>query len=335
MSSNSVVLAGLRTQLLEVAQKCFTTEQRYVLLDHPTHSNIGDHAIWLGERQLLADVGLRATYTSNAKSVDWDRLQATSTSIPIIIHGGGNLGDLWPRQQAFREEVIARFPNRKIVQMPQTVWFESRVSLERARRCFESHPDLTILARDERSHGFLTKNFEVRVLLSPDAAMWLHLDRVREPITDVHALLRSDQESKSAKPVLQSIAQTDWLLRVGPRGFNWPRLFHRVESSFPTKRLAHTLNPLQSAAADRSSRHHVRRGVGLLSQGRVVITDRLHGHIFCLLLGIPHVALDNSYGKVHGFIDTWTRESPLVSKATSVEQAVEMADLLVKELSEA
>ena len=42
------------------------------------------------------------------------------------------------------------------------------------------------------------------------------------------------------------------------------------------------------------------RRVPTLRRGKVVITDRLHAHVLCLLLGIPHVLLDNNYGKVRG-----------------------------------
>jgi pyruvyl transferase EpsO len=47
-----------------------------------------------------------------------------------------------------------------------------------------------------------------------------------------------------------------------------------------------------------------------LQNHRLVITSRLHGHIFCILLGIPHVFLPNSYHKNKTFFDTWTREIP-------------------------
>jgi len=38
----------------------------------------------------------------------------------------------------------------------------------------------------------------------------------------------------------------------------------------------------------------LRRGCDVLSQGRVVIADRLHGHILSLLLGLPHVLMNNT-----------------------------------------
>jgi pyruvyl transferase EpsO len=57
---------------------------------------------------------------------------------------------------------------------------------------------------------------------------------------------------------------------------------------------------------DRLAAWRVRRGMRLLGTGARVVTDRLHAHILCLLLGIPHTTLDNSYGKLSTFIGTWT-----------------------------
>jgi pyruvyl transferase EpsO len=57
----------------------------------------------------------------------------------------------------------------------------------------------------------------------------------------------------------------------------------------------------------------------------VVITDRLHAHILSLLLGIPNIILDNSYGKVRDFHETWTSGSDIVTMATSPEHARSLA----------
>ena len=55
----------------------------------------------------------------------------------------------------------------------------------------------------------------------------------------------------------------------------------------------------------------VARGCRLLSRGRRVITDRLHGHILCLLLGLPHTLLPEKHGKIRNFYETWTRSCAL------------------------
>ena len=66
------------------------------------------------------------------------------------------------------------------------------------------------------------------------------------------------------------------------------------------------------------------RGLGLLSGGERIVTDRLHGHILALLLGIPHIVLDNDYGKLAAYIRVWTQASPLVTAAASAREAAGM-----------
>jgi pyruvyl transferase EpsO len=62
-----------------------------------------------------------------------------------------------------------------------------------------------------------------------------------------------------------------------------------------------------------------------LSLGRIVITDRLHGHIFCLMLGIPHVLLNDDDGKNWNFYETWGRQSGLCRLARTPADAWALA----------
>jgi pyruvyl transferase EpsO len=80
-----------------------------------------------------------------------------------------------------------------------------------------------------------------------------------------------------------------------------------------------------AAVEDWLARARVARGLRTLSEGRVVVTDRLHGHILSLLLGTPHVLLDSAQGKLRGFYETWTRGSELVQWADSVDEAANLA----------
>ena len=42
---------------------------------------------------------------------------------PILLNGGGNLGDVYARQQGVRERVLEAFVGRPVVQMPQSIWY--------------------------------------------------------------------------------------------------------------------------------------------------------------------------------------------------------------------
>jgi pyruvyl transferase EpsO len=87
--------------------------------------------------------------------------------------------------------------------------------------------------------------------------------------------------------------------------------------------------PLRPGLWDGLARERVDRGCAILSSGKVAITDRLHGHILCLLLSIPHVVLDNSYRKVSSFYETWTEASDLAHWAETPDEAVKLAGELI------
>src|SRR3546814_10452775 len=72
------------------------------------------------------------------------------------------------------------------------------------------------------------------------------------------------------------------------------------------------------------------RGLAMLAAGELVVTDRLHAHILSLLLDIPHVLPDNSYGKVAGFADQLTAEHGRANVRTPVTNAPLVCRLLLE-----
>jgi pyruvyl transferase EpsO len=62
-----------------------------------------------------------------------------------------------------------------------------------------------------------------------------------------------------------------------------------------------------------------------LLRGRAVVSDRLHAHVLSVLLGLPHVLLDNNYGKVRAVYDTWTSACELAHWVDSPEEALAIA----------
>ena len=68
----------------------------------------------------------------------------------------------------------------------------------------------------------------------------------------------------------------------------------------------------------------------MLQSARVVVTDRLHGHVLSLLLDIPHVVIGDRNGKLRRFIDTWTSSSTLLHWADSADEADRLANGLLQ-----
>jgi pyruvyl transferase EpsO len=75
----------------------------------------------------------------------------------------------------------------------------------------------------------------------------------------------------------------------------------------------------------RFAAERVLRRCELLARGRAVVTERLHAHVLCVLMGIPHVVLDNTYGKIRSFYETWTQASALTVFEDDFSRAVARA----------
>lgn len=283
-------------------------DNSYALLDFPNHSNVGDSAIWLGELQLLERMHRsQAVYVSTFSNFNHSELDEVLPRGTIYLHGGGNFGDLYPRHQAFREKIMERYGSR-VVQLPQSLHYSENADFSNIRRLARGSGAL-VCARDAATFARMSElGFDP--LLAPDSA--LCLGPLRRPVKATQEILflkRTDKESR------EEASGTDWL-----------------EEPSNTTTLAKVLAVLKLPFKNRRrvfyrvlAEMRVNRGLKLLSLGHQVVTDRLHAHILSILLGIPHVAVDNSTGKIHAFIDEWTHRSPLVSKAASVTEAMRIA----------
>ncbi|MFZ6004375.1 MAG: polysaccharide pyruvyl transferase family protein [Actinomycetota bacterium] len=304
---------------------------RAVLIDFPHHSNVGDSAIWLGERRALRELGVTVPYACSLGTWNVRAARAAVGDGVVLLHGGGNFGDVWPAHQQFREHVIATMRDKRVIVLPQTIHFSSDEAMRRAANALGTHPDITVLVRDRPSRG-AAERLGVNTVLCPDPAFALGALRRRAPVQPQIWLLRTDAEAiDHPASVPEGVVPVDWLrpgstsalrrgpITVGRVAFSAGRRLDRVLVAGPLR------GDLSWRSFDRIAREHLHRGARLVSDGNVVVTDRLHGHILCLLLGIPHVVLDNHYGKLRRFIEAWTHESPLVRTAESTEQAAEIA----------
>ena len=93
----------------------------YWLLEVPYYTNVGDTLIWQGELDFLRELpykckGMSSYYTDIPNNIGEDDV--------ILMQGGGNFGDLYYDPQNYRMRIVEKYPNNKIVFLPQTVWFE-------------------------------------------------------------------------------------------------------------------------------------------------------------------------------------------------------------------
>lgn len=321
------------------------------LLNYPNYPNIGDHLIGTGTVMYLSEVlQAKIQYVASTEDFSEEKMEKKVGKAPILLQGGGNLGDLWSHHQLFREYIIAKYRDRPIIIMPQSIYFAHPENLNKAAAIFNSHPDLTLFIRDNYSYELASQLFfNCQVIKAPDmvfqmASMPL-LSFNLNPKRPIIYLCRDDSELNQAFAPdaleIPNLVVQDWvdsakwiyrgrgqfgelkewywripgvvlLVREGwqRRGFANPRewiirrrweRFHPYVDKFTT---------LYDPFIHRYSWSLMHTGIYQLSQSRLVITNRLHGHLLCILLGIPHILLPNSYYKNESFYETWTYQIP-------------------------
>jgi pyruvyl transferase EpsO len=333
---DATLVATLSREIDRVVAGLVRPGERVALVNFPNHANAGDPALWLGELAALRRAGAKVVYTASWASYHPDTLRrALGDGGTILLHGGGNFGDLYLHNQATtRERVLRDFPRRRTIQLPQSIWFREPVHRERLRRLCEAHADFTLLVREAQSLALARAHFGVPSLLCPDMAFALGTcPRAAAPSVDVLWLARGDVERRGWDvPAASGVAVLDWLAPV-PDEPAWPLPARLVARLNRRLHVAATQEPPRSELVRRTlaatfrpmARAWVSRGCRILARGRVVVTDRLHGHILALLQGIPHVVLDNSYGKLRSTVQTWTHRSATASWAETPDEALALA----------
>lgn len=321
-TTNLDVIARLQGEIHNCLKDYIRDEESLAILDFPDIRNCGDSAIWLGEMAYLKEkYGKRPAYVSRMDDFSPEELERVMPSGPIFIHGGGNFGDIWGAHQDFRERVLDRFPNRQIIQFPQSIHYRSPERVEESARAIGRHKNFVLLVRDEESKQFAEKHFDCQVRLCPDMAFSIGALRPAAAEFPVLAMLRADLEKAgdadlSAYP---DIPVEDWTSESA-RSVRVSKAFGAGSALVVLKPAEMRLRKLDAAAHNR-----FRRGIRQISRGRAIVTDRLHVHICSLLIGRPHAVLDNSYGKVRRFMNAFSGGSDLSYKATSLDDGIAWA----------
>ena len=285
-----------------------------ILLDFPDHDNIGDHLIWLGNKVILKDIlGLDVVYQCSYHDIDYAQIKHRKDAV-ILCHGGGNFGDLYKPHQNLREEVVQKFPNREIIFLPQTVFFEEKENLSASAKRLSVGNKLSIFARDHQSLATAQRFASTgRAHLGIDTAFALAylmprlLNKVSAWTGRPVFLVRKDRESALRSQLHNPRALIlDWqdheLLEA--------ETLNETEVNDVIYELE--LDRIIDNQWEEKSLGYLVRACALFGSASYIVTDRLHGHILSLLLGKKHYVLDNSYGKNTNFIDAWTRDDILV-----------------------
>ena len=307
---------------------------RVAVLDYPNHFNSGDLLIYRGQLAYLDRLGIDPAYVCATHTYDRAALSRRLPTGPLLLQGGGNFGDRYDRFQLFRERVIEENPDRKIIQMPQTIDFLDKSALERAQAVYSRHPDLTLMIRDRAGCETTRELFpDNRVVYCPDLGFGAGpLPPVSEPIRDVVMLKRRDQESMHEKDdvgrAFPGVPRTEWHASVADNFKWWPvSLVNSAIHKVPRVRVR--AYPYARWAFDYQCDLIIRNAVDILSEGKVVVTDRLHAAVFSVLLDKPVVMVDNANKKISAIYRDYLGSAPGTHLARDFDEAARIVTTLL------
>lgn len=293
----------ISSQLLPIIDK------PYVLMGVPYYKNIGDVLIWEGSRQFLKSIRHKLLYQASVSRYSGKRIK---TDAVILMQGGGNFGDLWRKHQDFLIHIIEKYPQNRIIVLPQSVHYQDEKGMFIDAGKMSKHKDLWLCARDNGSFAILKKHFTNNVLLVPDMAFAIDpesINKYRAPQSKSCLFLkRADKELDAGKNYDEIIADAG----ISFEEKDWPtyeRAYETVKILSRLTRKKFIPECVSGFYADRIFRPFmVKKGVEFISAYNEIYTTRLHGAILSFLMGKKCKVFDNIYGKNGNFINTWLKD---------------------------
>ncbi|MFS0852620.1 polysaccharide pyruvyl transferase family protein [Microbacterium sp. 179-I 3D4 NHS] len=217
----------------------------------------------------------------SALAANWQRLtDAVDAHDLIAVNGGGNLGDLWPHEEAARLAVVARFPHNRIVSLPQSIHFRDTANLRASMAAYDRHPRLLLTVRDDPSLDIARSHLAEESVVRAEelATRQLYPFPFRPRLSRTLFAERADLERRPGSRIAElRAAAADAGIRTVV-----------TDTVVPDVRFSN-LELGAKLVYDKIDEFHA---------SDLVVTDRLHGALFALIAGRPVVVFENSYGKI-------------------------------------
>lgn len=305
-------LVSLKQKLAPIAD-LIKDKNDVFYFDYPLHLNVGDLLIYHGTEQFFKRHRIKVRLRRSEYDMNINEIKRKITpNTTILLHGGGNFGDLYLQHQKLREEMVKHFPDNRIIVLPQTLYFKDEKNLEKSAALFRKHADCHLLARDTRTAKAF-KQFSPNVHLFPDMAHELY---GALPIKSNNSgkqlyFLRKDIEaSEIEKNILAALPENADIK-------DWDDILSEIDNivlalswrlnKFANKQNRSWLKDLCYQFWFAYTKRIINRAANVFLQNEYITTTRLHGHIFSCLLDIPNCVCDNAYGKNLSYAELWTK----------------------------
>lgn len=305
-----------KSELIRVWKETLQHRKKVYLLLTPEHGNYGDHAIAMAEILFLK--GALPDYhiieiQADVLDRNIKKYRFLLDGQLLIITGGGFWGTLWPRENDSMMDIIKYCKKSRIVIMPQTAFFESKMSYKKCKSIIEKHANISMFLRDEKSYHMIKRMLPSKpIYLCPDMVLSINeFDRTKYDRNGIMLCLKQDKErlgeSKRCYGYFEALQE-----------YKGEKIFYGSTNVQIKRRIL-------------MSQHEskVRNKMNEISRHKVIITDMLHAMLFCAVTATPCIALESLSGKVYGGYN-WIKRLPYIHFAedfSSILEVLEQMDI--------
>lgn len=288
------------------------------LIGTPDHYNIGDHIITYATCILLKDVMQEAELIEISMREFPRKLPELQKNVKkddvLILQGGGNMGNIYWRNERIRREIIRNFADNKIIIFPETIYYtrdcEGEADFAISQSVYGKAKRLTICAREQTSYEIMKKAYpHNKVILVPDIVCYLKSD-LQGKREKVKLFFRDDLEKKVSESVRSRVES---FLNKNGIDYEYKDMMH-----------------VQKGYIGRANRNRiVWNKINEVGSAKLVVTDRLHAMILSVLTGTPCLVIAGYNHKIESTYYTWFEQISyvrLLNDSDNLEK--EMEELL-------
>lgn len=285
------------------------------VLGTPVHTNVGDLTIAYAELLFLENCGIEKKHIKEITVYEYKKYEKhiakklRGKNRLICMHGGGNMGNQWPEEEAFRRHVMEQLDINPMIILPQTFFYTNDEKGQRSREesvpYYNQRSRLTITAREKRSYELLKNSYpDADIILTPDIVLSMDpavLNVEKKERKGILFVLRTDGERLLTDDETAAAMQT-----VKNMGYE-----------YGVTDMITTLTPYYVGKAEREE--VIRAKLNEFAGAEVVIADRLHAMVFAAISNTPCIVLRNNNHKITGTYE-WISGLPYIKMADGISQ---------------